>query len=192
MHHVHNSTAKAMAALGEEVEEILDDIFFYLRYAKAATSFDEAQRLLDLEPLKFLRRVESCWLQIYDVTERFLQLFPALTSYFASLPATEQKKERVQRILSYLNSADSSVYLNFVLFAIKTLKDFETFFQTSKPVILLLYDRMISLVAEVCHSFLRPEFIDEVVNTKEFQEIRTEQELSDNDLLIGKETLLIS
>jgi hypothetical protein len=47
---------------------------------------------------------------------------------------------------------------------------------------------MIYIVPEVCHSFLRPEFIDQVVNAKEFQEIRTEQELPDNELLIGKET----
>ena len=91
MHHVHNSVEKAMSSLIEEREEAIDETFFYIRYAKAANSFIKIQKMMDLEPLKFLRRVETRWLQIYEVVQRFLELLPALSEFFSSLPASEQK-----------------------------------------------------------------------------------------------------
>ena len=188
MHHVHNSAAKAMVALGEELEVILDDIFFYLRYAKAANSFEELQTLMDLEPLKFLRRVESRWLQISEVTSRFKILLPVLKKFFSALSQVEQNKDRVRRIRKYLDSPDTLVYINFVLFSLKPLKEFETFFQSSQPVIHLLYNRMISIVANVCRSFIRSRHIQELMNFEEFQEIHVDHELPDDELLIGEDS----
>ena len=185
MHHVHNSVEKAMSSLGEELEEVIDDAFFYLRCAKAANSFIKIQKMMDLEPLKFLRRVETRWLQIYEVVQRFLELLPALSEFFSSLPASEQKKERVKRVRKFLDSAVSPLYMNFVLFALKTLKDFEIFFQTSAPVIHLIYDRMISIISDVCCSFIRQEYVDKVMNEDEFYNVPNVEQLSDDNVLIG-------
>ena len=103
MHHIHNAASHAMSTLCHVLEDALDDIFVYLRYANSALAFEDSQRLLDLKPLKFLRLVESRWFQIHDVLILFLELLDPLKGHFASLPMMERRKGRVKDICKFLD-----------------------------------------------------------------------------------------
>lgn len=186
MHHVHNAASKATGMFGGMIEEILDEIFIFLRYAKQAKNFEKAQELLDLTPLKFKRRIECRWLQIVDVVKRFIALFEPLKTFFSGLPSKEQKKPRVMTIRSFLDSPISLAYLYFLVFSLEPLDKFEKFFQTSEPVIHKLHDSVISLVADVCQCFLQQERIESVKRLDEFSEIPDTYQLEDKEILIGK------
>lgn len=188
MHHVHNSASKAMDSLDDYLEDALDDIFLYLRYAKASESFSDVQKMLEMRPLKFLRRVESRWLQICEVVTRFKELLPALKTFFANLPKQEQVKDRVKRIRKVLDSPDTVLYVEFVLHVLKPLQVFEKMFQTNEPIIHLIYPKMMDLISSVCLSFIREECVDKIMEMAEFENVDEELQLSDDDLLIGEST----
>jgi len=185
LHHVHNSASSAMLTLGHELEDILDEIFIYLRYAKSARAFEESQRLMNLKPLKCLRRVETRWLQIYDVIMRLLELYHPLKSHLAAQPASVRQKGRVKDIIKFLDDAHSLVYMNFVLFALAPLKKFELLFQTSEPVIHLLHEHIIDLISTVCHAFIRSEFVGEFKNLDNVASVPLNKQISDEEILIG-------
>ena len=100
LHHIHNSANQALEKMNiGYLEQLLEDLFIYLRYSAADTSFAECQKLLDMDPLKFLRYVPSQWLQIFDVLSRVIELFENLRTFFSSLPSSEKKKKRVQDMI---------------------------------------------------------------------------------------------
>ena len=185
MHHVHNAASDAMSTLGHDLEDALDNLFMYLRYAKSAQAFEDSQRLLDLKPLKFLRRVESRLLQIHDVLIRFLKLYDSLKCHFYGLPTTERRKGRVKDICRFLDDPESLAYIHFVVFALGPLKKFELLFQTSKAVIHLLHDHIVDLISSVCHAFIRAEFINEFVDLEDVISVPVQKQLPDHGLLIG-------
>lgn len=179
LHHIHNSASQALEKMNiGYLEQLLEDLFIYLRYSKAATSFAECQKLLDMDPLKFLRHVPSRWLQIFDVLSRMIALFDALRRFFSSLPSTEKKKKRVQDISSGLNSPDTIVYIHFITFALKPLKKFELQFQRSDVIIHLLHANMTDLIGNTLTCFVKPEYVDNVKQMKDFQSIPESQQLS--------------
>lgn len=139
-----------------------------------------------MDPLKFLRHVPSRWLQIFDVLSRMIAQFDALRTFFSSLPSTEKKKKRVQDISSGLNSPDTIVYIHFITFALKPLKKFELQFQRSDVIINLLHANMTDLIGNTLTCFVKPEYVDNVKQMKDFQSIPESQQLSDKDLLIGE------
>lgn len=134
LHHIHNACSRAMSALGEDIEELVDYIYNYLRYSKAATEFTKTQEILELEPLKYLRRVETRWLQIKAVVDRYIQLYVPLQEFFRNLPDSEKWKPKPKRILERLEAPETLAYLGFVSFALIPFKRFEIF---SKPLSLL-------------------------------------------------------
>lgn len=189
LHHVHNATASALTSFGDdEIEDVLDDVFNYLRFAKSATAFAEAQEVLDLEPLRYKRHVKTRWLQIFDVIERHILLHPVLLNFFNDLSTAEKAREKVRRILSKLNSPDFLVYLHFLQYALKPFKRFELFFQCSDPVIHKLYDNMNALVSGILRCFVRPEHIEEFENLS--GTFPKDKQLRDQDMLIGEGTRL--
>ncbi len=191
LHHVHNATAGALTSFGDdEIEDLLDDVFNYLRFAKSATAFAEAQELLDLEPLRYKRHVKTRWLQIFDVIERHIRLHPILLNFFNGLSSAEKSREKVRRILTKLNSPDFLVYLHFLQYGLKPFKRFELFFQCSDPVIHKLYDNMKSLVGGILRCFIRPEHIEEFEDLQLKGTFPKEKQLRDQDMLIGEETRL--
>lgn len=185
LHHVHNACSRAMCAIGEDIEELLDDIHNYLRYAKAANEFVKVQEFLGLEPLRYLRRVETRWLQIREVVDRHINLHDSLLEFFRSLPKSEKDKPKVKRILMRLEAPDTLAYLGFVSSALKPFSQFEKFFQTSKSIIHLLYSSMNDLFADVLHSFVRPSVIESMESFDEMIEISTEHQLCNENLIIG-------
>ena len=191
LHHVHNSACKAVEKLDiSHIEEFLEDLFLYLRNSKSAKAFEEFQKLLDMEPLKFLRHISSRWLQIYDVVSRLVQLYDALKSFFDQLPATEKRRKRVQDIVITLNSHDTIIYLHFLLFALQPLKDFEILFQKSDSVIHLLYGRIIDLISHALSCFVKQQHVDDLKDLKQIDDIPRKKQLPDHELLIGRNTRL--
>lgn len=136
-------------------------------------------------PLKYLRRVETRWLQIKAVVDRHLQLYDPLLEFFRQLPDPEKAKPKPRRILKLLEAPETQAYLGFVSFALAPFKRFEKIFQATEPIIHLLYPAMCDLFADVLHSFVRSSQIESLERMEDMKDITMDQQLSNEHIIIG-------
>lgn len=114
----------------------------------------------------FVRPVASRWLSLGAVCQRLFEQYPAMSVYFLkTLPKGHNKAvctgDRYKRIKDAMEDESTIVYLQFVSFLASSLSDFVKLFQTSEPLVHILYDKLNELVRTVMLKFLKAELIQD-------------------------------
>jgi len=148
LHHVANAVKYACETLGRLVEEFADDVFNYFQYTSRWTSYTQVTSLLELPAHRYLRRVETRWVQLLIVVGRLLEQLPALQEFFlVKLPRDRMKDLNnacVIRIRTALQNPMLELHLTFLKSSLSMADKFEKQFQrTSCEITKLVNFRLI-------------------------------------------------
>lgn len=191
LHHISNAAKYASKEFGEDIEEFIEDVFYFFRNHPAQVE-DLAyhQDLLDLEKHKILRYVETRWLSLIPVADRLLEQYSALLSLFNSMKSNKSmmKQPRVQRIVKAINEPSTRLYLTFLGHGLRIFEMFEKRFQSESPLIHRLYSDLSDCFQTLMLRFLRPEVVQsvDIRKLKESNLAERGNMLSDEKLAIGQ------
>ena len=130
------------------------------------------------------------WLSLLRCLKRLLDQWPALHSYFDRQTEEEPNDGRVQRVLTSLKSFEVKLIYRFALFALQPIKKFTTVFQTHASRIGSIQDDTLSLLRGYLANFIKPEVITAASDITTINYHDRNNQLSNDTLAIGTETLL--
>ena len=95
LHHVHNSVRNSISEIDLiDLEQTLSDIFNFFRYNSHSSDYKISTSLANVENHKFIRLVETRWLQCLPVIQRILEQLEALKHFFGSVVRQPNKKRK--------------------------------------------------------------------------------------------------
>ena len=107
---------------------------------------------------KILSPGQTRWLSLENCVNRLLEQLPALKLYFLAEYA-EDKTKTCNTILEALNNPLTKPFLYFVSYALGQFNKFNKAFQSEKPMLHELQDRVTALVLTFAQNFLNTEYI---------------------------------
>lgn len=189
LHHVHNSVRNSISEIDLiDLEQTLSDIFNFFRYNSYDSDYKISASLADVEKHKFIRLVDTRWLQCLPVIERVLEQLDALKHFFESMvrqPNTSCACERMHRIQKALENPLTECFLRFLATVLKPLGDFEKLFQKDGCIIHDLWQSMTRLLIKWLLMYKEEKNID----VKEpWKCANPEFMLADHKIIIGERT----
>ena len=130
------------------------------------------------------------WLSLLRCLKRLLHQWPALHSYFDRRAELEPNDDRVQRVAISLKSLEVKLICRFALFALQPISEFTTVFQTHASRIGSIQDDTLSLLRGYLANFIKPEVITAASDITAINYRDQNNQLSNDTLAIGTETLL--
>lgn len=165
LHYIHNSVRYAVDELDSDIEDIISDLFTYFRYSSNDSSYAVSAALTEVECHKFLRLVETRWLQCLPVIERILEQLPALKHYFNEMmnrpPSSAGSRDRLKRLTNAVSDPFIECTLNFVRMVLVPLNEFEKAFQGEGCLVFDLWSRMKALLLNFLVMFKPANLIDQ-------------------------------
>ena len=163
IHKTHNAFSAAYEAFDSSIETLGLQVFQCFKYSAAKREdYELAQAKVKVTAHFFLRHVESRWTTLEDVVVRLAEQLPALKQYFLKhLPAKERESRRVKTICQTLQDKLNLAEMYFIRSVLELFTRITRMFQTSAPLIHILYDEMNTLVVQLMRRCLKPEAIGE-------------------------------
>ena len=191
--HLSNLCAvAALKTLPVSVDDLLIDVFYHFKHSsKRWKEFSEIQdEFEDIGSLRVLKHSTTRWLSLLRCLKRLLQQWPALHSYFDRQADKESGDDRVQRVNKSLKSLEVQLFCKFVLFALQPINKFTVVFQTHASRIGSIQHDTLSLLRSYLANFLLPEVITAAQDITTIDYHDQNNQLSNDALAIGTETLL--
>lgn len=147
---------KAANHIPTVVERLLMDIYSYFHQSsKRLQEYESFQHFTNTEPHKLLKLSQTRWLSLEQCVLRLLEQWPALTSYFNSIPENA-KVRSIKAGLTPINKA----YFLLTQHGLKEINKLNILFQSEKPLVhvvhresLNLYRGLLGNVLEVNHIY---------------------------------------
>ena len=168
LHPVHTAFRKGIKSMSYDVDQLFTDLHFFFKLSSARREdYNSLHTLTDVLGKFAKKHAETRWLSMKFVAVRVVEQWVNLTEYFLKfLPKQKgfrqvEKTERYQRIR---DSLQEDVTLAYVAFTAFVSSDFETFllpFQSSKPMIHVLYTEMERLLGSLLNKFIKSKYIKE-------------------------------
>lgn len=201
LHVVHNAFRSGLNVFGEDAEQLVLDLFLYLKASACRKEdFLESQLDLGLDDDMLIKHVQSRWLTLIPAVKRVKEKLEAVNKYiFKDLPkaAKETKTERAlegneryKRICRKLKDPAVTAQLHFLESLEPVFHPFLTLFQKEEPLVHILHDELSNLVRTIMLRFLKPEVVGDK-RDKELLSIdvsKSDNQLSDQMLVIGEST----
>lgn len=194
LHHIHNTVSYATSAFGEEIESFVVDVFAFFKHRTGlCEEFKEAQAMCDVAEHRIMRFVSTRWLNILPIVSRLVEQWLALKRFFGSLGKNHPdviKQDRTKCIMQHLNDPNMFVKLCFLQAVLPQFERFEKLFQAQGSRIHLLHAEMCELLRNLMAQFVSPKKLEDATTACCLLKIDfgRENQLSDNNLAIGKET----
>ena len=201
LHIVHNAFRQGLNIFGEQAEQLVLDLFFFLKASPCRKEyFFETQLGLGLDSGLFINHVQSRWLTLIPAVKRVLICWDAVKKYFLiELPrimAKEKKEaslknnERYKRICQKIKNPEIFVHLHFLQNLESVFHPFLTLFQKEEPLIHILYHKLSELLRTIMFRFLKPGVVGENTgkNLKAVELSKPENQLSDQLIEVGETT----
>ena len=191
--HLANLCAvSALKTLPVSVDSLLIDVFYHFKYsAKRWEGFSEIQaEFEDIKPFRVLKHSTSRWLSLLRCLKCLLHQWPTLHCYFDRQTEREPSDDRVQRVAKSLKSLEVQLICKFVLFALQPINKFTTVFQTHASRIGSIQEDTVSLLRGHLANFIKPGVITAATDIKTIDYHSRQNQLSEDALAIGTETLL--
>lgn len=188
LHHVHNACKKAVDSLNSGVEQLVGDLFCLFRYSGPINrKYEALAEILDFEPLKFVRHVETQWLQLLLVVQVVLKQYDLLIQFFQenseNLP---MEKDRVQRIMTALRNPQTKATLLMLEDTLRPMEQFEKLFQRRNVQIHKLWNEMNQLLKSFLLRFIEKTAIKSPSFRTEFT--KRENWVFNGKILFGEAT----
>ena len=187
-------SAAALKTLPISIDNLLIDVFYHFKYsAKRWEQFSEIQaEFEDVRPLRVLKHSTTRWLSLLCCLKRLLDQWPALHSYFNRQAEVEPSNDRIQRVATSLKSLEVKLTCRFVLFALQPINKFTTVFQIHASRIGSIQGDTLTLLRGYLANFIIPEVITAAKDITTIEYRDRHNQLSNDALAIGTDTLLLS
>jgi hypothetical protein len=169
-HSLDLAASKACKKLPTYLEELMIDIFFYLKWSpKRQQAIGKLQALLNLPEHRILKLHKCRWLSLEAVVNRTLEQFDLLVHFFHTEKA-DVKNEKARRIYDHLKNPYTRLYLEFLSFVLKLVTKRNREFQSESPKIYRLHSQMSSFLKTIVSMYMREEYVDNTdIEFLEFQ-----------------------
>ena len=96
LHIVHNAFRQSLNVFGEQAEQLVLDLFFFLKASPCCKEdFLETQADLGFDEVMFMKHVQSRWLTLIPAVQRVLKNWEAVEKYFLiELPRIMAKEKK--------------------------------------------------------------------------------------------------
>lgn len=176
IHPVHTAFEKGLKKITFDFNKFAQDLHFFFKYSSCRREdFKLASLETDLEVQFMIRHVSSRWLSLKKVLIRILDQWNNLKEYFLKiLPKQKnfareiEKTERYQSIRASLSNKITCLNMAFVIYVADILEQFIIPFQSSEPLIHLLYKGVGELLYKLMSNFMKKSLIvndENVCNT---------------------------
>lgn len=180
-HSFHLCASYACTKLPIWIEETAKDIYNFLNTSpKRLCKYAEFQTFLNIKPHKMLQPCQTRWLSLLPVVNRLLEQFDSLKLYFTG-ESLEQNIEKAKDILEKLNNPLFKLYLQFLQYILPLFNDLNREFQSEKPKIHILYDRLESQYKLLLKNYIKPLYLEKTL--VENVQFKNSNNYLDNDLI---------
>lgn len=157
LHVIHNTFAKGLEELGEDVSDLASSLHsFFDGWPSRKEDFEDVQKKMNVPQHNFTKHVQSRWLTLLGASERLLEQFPAVKEYFLKFVPkyriNTMKSNLFKKIVKYLDSETCKAQVLFVITSAKMFNPFLKYFQSETPLIQELYSRLNELVFLLANS----------------------------------------
>lgn len=163
LHNIHNGFSVALKELDFDFDGFAHDLWFFFKNSSARREdYKLTELITEVESAIVLRHVSSRWLTLKKVLIKIIGQWENLKEYFLKFLPTEKgfKKNiettaRYQSIRKYLTSKTSLLYMSFAVYVADMLEEFLILFQSSKPLVLILYVSISDLFFKILSNFVK-------------------------------------
>lgn len=121
------------------------------------------------------------------MVKRVLEQWQGLKLFFTTEVFEEKDFARPGRILEKFNDHEYELYLTFLSHILPMINKLNIEFQSEKPKIYLLFERITSLYKTILKYFLKHQFVD-TANISEINPLNVHQYLASEDIYLGAKT----
>ncbi len=171
LHIASNAFLEGLKALqseaGIDFDQFVLDLFGFFKYsAKRVQDYLDVREFTELQSRRMMKHVTTRWISLHDVLIRVMEQLPNLKEYFLKELPKEKgfnyksgvgNQERYIRIKNALQNKKLPAVAYAVIYVSKAFKDFLVSLQTTRPMITILYDKMINLIKNCMQKFLLEE-----------------------------------
>lgn len=160
-HSIALCASYACNVIPKEVESLLYETYTYFKYSSVRTNeLNNIQELLELPVRKLLKLHKVRWLSLQAVVNRFVELYDALFHYFKKETERNQKNMEAINIFKKLRNHMNLIYLKFLKFILPFVNEVNVEFQSEKPKIHRLYQRMESTFKTIAAFYLDEDYVE--------------------------------
>jgi hypothetical protein len=164
LHIVHNAFLKGLKELGDDVSELIINIFYFFDGLPSRWSDYRNIQIKHNVPTKcFLKHVPSRWLTLEAAAARLIEQWPAVNEYFLKFipqnKSSMMSTSKYKLIMSVLKQKDIKAELHFVVNSARSFISFTRLFQKEEPLIHLLYVALHDLIYTIAARVCKPEVI---------------------------------
>lgn len=164
LHNVHNGFAEALKKLIFDVDSFAYNLWYFFKNSSARREdYKLCELITQIQSQLLLKHVSSRWLSMKPVLQRIIAQWENLKEYFlVTVPKQDDFKrkiettERYQSIRKGLTSSTSVLYMSFIVYVAEILEEFLILFQSSKPLVHVLYPSIGELFFKLMTNFINP------------------------------------
>ena len=166
LHLIHNSFKIGINSTNWSIKEFLNNLVIWFRHSPSRREdYLKISKTISNDIGKFIPHFTiTRWLEIGSILERIIEQWTNLDEYFLQyLPINRKvsiKKHRYISIKLYLEKKLTLIRLNFLVFLSHNIyEQILVWFQTSQPLIHLLYDECQQLIRRLISNFIHDHLI---------------------------------
>lgn len=167
LHPVHTAFSKGLAKIPFDFDKLAVNLHFFFKHSSARRKdFELCELETDLETQVMLRHVSSRWLSLRKTLIRIVEQWKNLKEYFLVFLPKEKNFEkeiassdRYIEIRRALKSDESTVYMEFAIFLAGIMESFLIPFQSTAPMVHLMYDSFGRLFYDIMATFMKTKSI---------------------------------
>lgn len=167
IHPVHTSFVKGLNKLSFDFDRFVNELNFFFKLSSARRrDYELCSLITDIESAFMIRHVASRWLTLKKALIRARDQWPNLCEYFLvflpkekNFPKEIETTERYKFLKNILLDKRSQIYISFAIYVADILEVFLIKFQSSKPLVHLLYPAFGDLFFKLMTNFIKPSVL---------------------------------
>ncbi|CAG9835526.1 unnamed protein product [Diabrotica balteata] len=153
-HMAHLAISHACLKLPRSIEDLVRNIgSHFSRSAMRNERLQEFQSFFKTDIHKILKPAITRWLSLKQCVDRILEQFQPLKAYFTEL-VFEDPSLTTDEMISTMNNQFTQIYLEFMSYVLEIMTEFNTLFQTNKPLLHKLKPETTKLLTTICSNFI--------------------------------------
>lgn len=187
-HSAHLCASEACKVLPRRCEDLAREIYnFFKCSSKRQSEFVQFQMFLALKPHKILHPSQTRWLSLATVVQRLLEQWEALKLFFSDMWLSE-KLVSAELIFNSLCDPYMKLYYYFLDWVLPKFTTFNKYFQTDRPVITVLHEKVSLLFKDLLLSFMKRDYVMKT-ELSLIDPNRSDRQLRDTEMYLGAAVL---
>lgn len=187
-HSIHLCSHYASLHIPKRVEDVVRGVCnHFSRSPLRRANFQEFQKLMDVEDHVFVSPGQTRWLTMEYAVSRVLEQYEALVKYYEQL-CKEDPTVSHDVILTSLEDEMTKIYLEFLKYALNLFNEFNTLFQSERPLLHILKKTVEDLITSLANNFMENDYVNSVAPLM-IDPFSEENYLPDYEVYLGKLTL---